>query len=128
MWTIRTPWFDFWPLKASSFDQYDTAVSEMAFGGIFLPVKLHMEMRMEAEITSLRRDQAELKADANAAALRKLHEKLGPNESLIDIWGNCSMIENETLLSVATGEMLAEIGMQAIESGMAAPEQLPADK
>ena len=128
VWTIRTPWFDFWPLKASSFDQYDTAVSEMAFGGIFLPVKLHMEMRMEAEITSLRRDQAELKADANAAALRKLHEKLGPNESLIDIWGNCSMIDDETLLSVATGEMLAEIGMQAIESGMAAPEQLPADK
>ena len=128
VWTIRTPWFDFWPLKASSFDQYDTAVSEMAFGGIFLPVKLHMEMRMEAEITSLRRDQAELKADANAAALRKLHEKLGPNESLIDIWGNCSMIDDETLLSVATGEMLAEIGMRAIESGMAAPEQLPADK
>lgn len=128
VWTIRTPWFDFWPLTASSFDQYDTAVSEMAFGGIFLPVKLHMEMRMEAEITSTRRDQAELKADANAAALRKLNEKLGVNESLIDIWGNCSMIDDETLLSVATGEILAEIGMQAIESGMAAPEQLPADK
>ena len=128
VWTIRTPWFEFWPLKASSFDQYDTSVSEMAFGGIFLPVKLHMEMRMEAEITSTRRDQAELEADAKAAALRKLNEKLGLNESLIDIWGNCSMIDDETLLSVATGEILAEIGMQAIESGMAAPEQLPADK
>lgn len=128
VWTIRTPWFDFWPLKESSFDQYDTSVSEMAFGGIFLPVKLHMEMRMEAEITSTRRDQAELEADANAAALRKLNEKLGVNESLIDIWGNCSMIDDETLLSVATGEILAEIGMRAIESGMAAPEQLPADK
>lgn len=126
-WTVRTPWFDLWPMGESDFSQYDTSVSEMAFGGIFLPMTLHVETRMEAESTTELRNYDDLEADAEEAAMRKLHEKLGPDESLIDIWGNCSMIDDETLLSVATGEMLVEIGMQARESGMAAPEQTSID-
>lgn len=123
VWTIRTPWFDLWPMGECAYSQYDTAVSEMAFGGIFLPMILHAETRMEAEISAEMRDQDELEADAYAAALRKLHEKVGAEESLIDIWGNCSMIDAESIVSVAIGEMLVEIGRQVPASGMAAPDQ-----
>jgi hypothetical protein len=105
----------------SAFAHYDTAVSEMSFGGIFLPMTLHSERRMEAEFTVTRRNQSALEAEAYAAAVRKLREKLGPDESLIDIWGNCSMIDAETILSVAVGEMLTEIGKRVPASGMAAP-------
>ena len=121
VWTIRTPWFDLWQMEAPAYVQYDTAVSEMAFGGIFLPIKLHIETRLEAECTTQLRSMEELEADACEAAVRKLHEKLGPEESLIDIWGNCSMIDDENVLSVAIGEMRVEIGVQRSTSGMAAP-------
>ena len=118
--TIRTPWFDLWPMPESDFDAYDTAVSDMAFGGFFLPLTLHTERRMEAAFTLVRRPQEDLEAEAYAAAVRKLREKLAADESLIDIWGNCSMIDDENLLSLAFGEIHAEIGMQVPTAGMAA--------
>ncbi len=122
-WTIRTPWFDLWPMEASAYAGYDTAVTEMPFGGFLLPMTLHIEQRMEAEHTVRLRDPEELKADAGAAALRKLHEKIGDSESLIDIWGNCSIIDAEKVQAVAIGEMLVEIGRQIPVSGMAVPEE-----
>ena len=122
VWTIRTPWFDLWPMADSGYDQYDTAVSELPFGGIFIPMKLRIERRMEANCTAQIRNADELEADAYQAALRKLYEKVGNQESLIDIWGNCSMIDAENIVSVAIGEMLVEIGTQVPASGMAAPE------
>lgn len=128
VWTVRTPWFDLWPMGESSYAQYDTAVSEQAICGIFLPMKLRVETRMEAECTAQMRDLDELKAQAQEAALRKLHEKVGAEESLIDIWGNCSMIDAEKVQSVAIGEMLVEIGMQTPSSGMAAPGQMTSDE
>jgi len=123
VWTVRTPWFDLWPMGESDFAQYDASVSEMPFGGIFIPMVLHIETRMEAECTVRMRDQAALEAEANAAAVRKLHEKLGPEESPIDIWGNCSMIDDGNVLSVAICELHREIGRQAPSSGMAASGQ-----
>ncbi len=123
VWTIRTPWFDLWPMKESAYANCDTAVREMPFGGFFLPMILRVETRKEAEYTLHTRDLDELEADASAAALRKLHEKIGDPESLIDIWGNCSIIDTEKVQAAAIGEMLVEIGVQVSPSGMAAPEQ-----
>nr|MBR4280768.1 sporulation protein YqfD [Clostridia bacterium] len=120
-WTLRSPWFDLWSMETCSYDQYDTAVSETMLCGIFFPVKLHTEKRMEAEVEVVQRETAMLEADAYAAAVHKLKEKAGGEESLIDIWGNCSMIDAETMLSVAVGEMLTEIGKRVPASGMAAP-------
>ncbi len=123
VWTIRTPWFDLWRMDESPYEHYDTAVTEIRLTSYMLPIRLHMETRMEAEISRSPRDMAELKRDGERAALRKLQEKVGEGESLIDIWGNCSMIEDGTLLSVAIGERLVEIGMQVPSAGMAAPEE-----
>ena len=123
VWTLRTPWFDLWQMKASAFSRYDTSVTQTPVCDIFLPVTLHVETRMEAEYTCQQRDHAQLEAEAWEAARRKLQEKVGAEESLIDIWGNCSMIDAENLLSVAIGEMLVEIGRQVPASGMAVPAE-----
>ncbi len=119
--TIRTPFFDLWSLPECDYAQYDTTVSESSFGGIFLPLTLRTETRMEAEITTTVRDLEDLRAEASAAAMRKLHEKAAEGESFIDIWGNCSMIEAEKVQAYAIGEKLVEIGLRAPASGMAAP-------
>ena len=121
VWTLRAPWFDLWLMDACSYDQYDTAVSETALCGMFFPVKVRSERRMEATLTTRERNREELEAEAYAAAVHKLKEKLSPEESLIDIWGNCSMIDTENIVSVAVGEILVEIGRRVPASGMAAP-------
>ena len=123
VWTLRTPWFDLWRMADCPFAQYDTAVSETRLCGFFLPVTLRVETRLEADITTRPWDMESLQADACAAARRKLQEKLSAEESLIDIWENCSMIDTETIVSVAIGELLVEIGRQAPAAGMAAPGQ-----
>ena len=119
--TLRTPWFDLWGLDECSYEQYDTAVSEMTLCGIFIPVKMRTETRMEADITLQPRQREEMEREGYAAAVHKLKEKIGAEESMIDIWGNCSMINTENLLSVAVGELLVEIGRRVPVSGMAAP-------
>ena len=123
VWTLCTPWFDLWPMATSQYADYDTAVSETTVCSFILPVKLRIETRMEADFTRQMRDAEELQRSAYEAAVRKLHEKVGEEESLIDILGNCSMIDAENIVSVAIGEMQVEIGTQVPASGMAAPAQ-----
>ena len=120
-WTIRTPWFDLWRMEPCTYDTYDAAVSEQMICGIFVPIKLHVETRLEAVFTQNERDAEQIIAEAEQAARRKLHEKLSHEESLIDIWGNCSMIDDEKVQAQAIGEMLVEIGVAQVSSGMAAP-------
>ena len=121
VWTLCTPWFDLWQMGACDYGQYDASVSETVLCSLFVPVKLRVEKRMDAQITRKPRDLEDVKAQAYEAAVRKLHEKVGVEESLIDIWGNCSMIDAENIVSVAIGEMLVEIGRQVPATGMAAP-------
>ena len=121
VWTVSTPWFNLWRMEDCTYDTYDVAVSEQAVGGMFIPMKLHEETRMEVVVRTKKQDAAQLCADAERAARRKLQEKLSPEESLIDIWGNCSMINDEKVQAQAIGEMLVEIGVQQVSSGMAAP-------
>ncbi len=121
VWTVRTPWFDLWQMPDTAFAHQDVAVTEMPLAGFFLPVTLHIETRFEAEHAVQRREMEAVKADCLSAAERKLHEKLDSTESLIDIWGNCSMIDDENVSAVAIGEMLVDIGERS--SDMAAPEE-----
>ena len=121
VWTVRTPWFDLWRMEACPYATYDIAVSEQWIGGMFFPVKMYSERRLEVEVKSQRRGEAEIRAEAERAARRKLQEKLSAEESLIDIWGNCSMIDDEKVHAQAIGEVLVEIGVQRVSTGMAAP-------
>ena len=122
IWTVRTPWFDLWKLNACPYVCCDIEVSEQTFGGMFIPVKLYSERHLEAEVKTQRRAEGDIQAEAEQAAMRKLKEMLSEEESLIDIWGNCSMIDNEKVQAQAIGELLVEIGMR-VSSGMAAPAE-----
>ncbi len=121
VWTVRIPWFDLWRLDECQYATYDIAVSEQWIGGMFLPIKLYTERRLEAVVQSRRLNAEEIRAEADQAARRKLQEKLSAEESLIDIWGNCSMIDDEKVHAQAIGEVLVEIGVQRVSTGMAAP-------
>ena len=110
-------------MEPCTYDTYDAAVSEQMICGIFVPIKLHMETRLEAVFTQNERDADQIMPEAEQAARRKLHEKLSHEESLIDIWGNCSMIDDEKVQAQAIGEMLVEIGVAQVSSGMAAPAE-----
>lgn len=122
VWTVTCPWFSLWRLPESGYAQEDVSVREMPLGGFFLPLKLRVETRLEAECRQVQRDLQAVKADGERAAMQKLYEKCGGKDSLVDNWVNWSIIEDEILLSVATGEMLEDIARQERGSGMAATE------
>ncbi len=122
VWTVVSPWFRCWQMPDSGFAQQDISVREYPLGGFFLPLTLRVETRLEANVTSAPRDLEELREENARAALMKLAEITGGKESLIDNWVNWSIIEDEILLSVATGERLVDIARQQRDSAMAAAE------
>lgn len=119
---IVCPWFSLLPDAPEMFEHRDVAVRELPLGGFFLPLTIRSETRLEAQYTSQRRSLEALKAEASAAALQKLYAITGGRESVVDNWVNCSIIEDEILLSVAYGERLMDIARQERDSVMAAAE------
>ena len=61
--------------------------------------------------------------EGSEAAISKLLQSAGAEESYVDIWVNWSIIDDEILLSEAIGERLMDIAQQESCSGMAATEQ-----
>lgn len=120
--TVECPWFPLWQSQPSGFAHADVSVKETPLGGFFLPLKVRWETHIEADYRSVRADFRSILEENEQAALRKLAEKAGGKEYLVDNWVNWSIIEDEKLLSVATGEMLVDIAQQQRSSGMAAPE------
>ena len=114
--SVVSPWFALWHEPESAFHQADVSRRTLPLGGFFLPLTCVWEKRYECEITKQNRANEEITAEASIAALRKLREIIGTNESLVDKWVNCSMIDHEVLLAVATGERLVDIAEQ-IPSG-----------
>ena len=62
------------------------------------------------EITVQPREEGQLRAEAAVAALRRLREKIGIHDDLVDKWVDYCMIEGEVMEAVATGERLIDIG------------------
>lgn len=114
--SVVSPWFALWHEPESAFHQADVSRRTLPLGGFFLPLTCVWEKRYECGITKQNRANEEITAEASIAALRKLREIIGTNESLVDKWVNCSMIDHEVLLAVATGERLVDIAEQ-IPSG-----------
>ena len=106
----------------SSYVHQDISVSEIPIGGFFWPFAIRKETRIETDIRSDTTDYRSVLDENNRAASQKLFELIGGKESLVDIWVNWSIIEDEILLSVATGEMLVDIAQQERSSDMAASD------
>ena len=106
----------------SSYVHQDMSVSEISIGGFFWPFTIRKETRIETDLRSDITDYRSVLDENNQAASQKLFELIGGKESLVDIWVNWSIIEDEILLSVATGERLTDIARQERSSGMAVTE------
>ena len=119
---VVSPWFPLWAVSESSYEHEDVHIKETPLGGFFFPLKIRTEFRIETDLRSVKADERSVIEEGDAAARRLLNEKAGGGDSLVDIWVNWSIIEDEILLSVATGEMLVDIAQQAHSSGMAATE------
>lgn len=119
---VTSPWFPLWQGKLSEFAHEDIAVHEMPLGGFIWPLMFREEIHHEADYRSVKADLQSVIDDAERAARRKLLHAGGGSESLVDIWVNWSIIKDEILLSVATGEKLVDIARQERSSGMAATE------
>lgn len=120
--TIMCPWFKLWPLKDSGFETQDISVRETPLSTWGLPFVVHTEKRMEAEYSRDLLDEEQLREEGARAAMQKLTEKTGGEDSLVDKWINWSIINDEILLSVAVGEMIVDVAEQLRPSGMAATE------
>lgn len=118
--TIVCPWFSLWPMEDSAFETQDTSVRDTPLCTWGLPFTVHTEKRMEAEYSRVLLDEDQIRQEGARAAMQKLAERTGGEDSLVDKWINWSIIDDEILLSVAVGEMIVDVAEQFRPSGMAA--------
>lgn len=108
--TLMTPWIT-WPVEPQTPDflAYDTQRSETPLVGSFFPCWVRRDLYREVAMEYVARDAAEVRAEAEKAALQKLAEALGSNE-IVDKWVDYCMIENDSLTATATAELSVDIG------------------
>ena len=120
--TVICPWFSLWRAGEADFANQDVHAREMPLGGLFIPFAIRSETMMETDLRSAERDFKSVLEENERAAVQKLLQITAGRDSLVDNWVNWSIIEDEILLSVATGEMLVDIAQQERSSDMAASD------
>lgn len=110
--TAETPWFPLWQPEAPEFSAYDTTVSAMPLGGIFIPTTAIRRTSMEYVGRDTVVSAEEAQRMAGVAALRKLHAQTGYHDDFVDKWVEYSMIEDESVCASAYGERLVDIAIQ----------------
>ena len=120
--SVLSPWFPLWPQGQTEYAHEDVSVREMPLGGFIWPLTYGVQTHHEADFRSVKTDYQSVIDENNRAATMKLNALAGRSDSLVDNWVNWSIIEDEILLSVATGERLVDIAQQERSSGMAATE------
>lgn len=110
--TVTLPWFPLWKRDAADYEQEDVAIRLTPLGGIFLPAVIRQETHMEASVNLKKRDAEQIKGEAGVAALRKLRQKIGNDDDLVDKWVEFAMIESEQVYAVAYGERVIDIARQ----------------
>lgn len=109
---VALPWFSLWRQGEGRYAQEDVSLRVMPLGGIFLPLSIRWEEHLEAQVTRQKRDEGQLKGEAGVAAMRKLRQKIGLDDDLVDKWVEFSMIESEQVCAVAYGERVIDIARQ----------------
>ena len=117
---IACPFMEVGDREETRFLTYDTMVETVPLGGLWLPVWVRRETRIEVALETRMRDEANVKAEAGLAALRALREKIGAGGELVDKWVDYCMIEDKDMEATATGELLLDIAMQG-QAGSDAP-------
>ena len=107
--TLITPFFSWSPDEEATYLTADRTVTERRIGGIWLPVFLREETDSEVRLEKEARDAREALAEAEKTALRLLSDRL-KNAETVDKWINFRMIEGDTIVVEAAGEMIRSIG------------------
>lgn len=110
--SVALPWFSLWKAEESPYAQEDVSLRVMPMGGVFLPLSVRWEEHLEARVTRQKRDEGQLKGEAGVAAMRKLRQKIGLDDDLVDKWVEFSMIESEQVCAVAYAERVIDIARQ----------------
>lgn len=106
---IETPFFSWASGSGPDYLTADREVSLLPVGGAWVPVWMRRESIREAALEKTPRDREEALREAEALALFRLREKLKITET-VDKWINFRMIEGDTIVVEAAGEMLTAIG------------------
>lgn len=106
---IVTPFFAWSAQAAPLFLTADREIRETPVGGAWVPAALRKETYEEVSLEKKARPGEEAAREAEALALRRLEERL-KNAETVDKWINFRMIEGDTVVVEAAGEMLLEIG------------------
>lgn len=110
--TVTLPWFPLWKRGNADYEQEDVAIRLTPLGGLFLPAVIRQETHMEASVNLKKRNTEQVKGEAGVAALRKLRQKIGNDDDLVDKWVEFAMIESEQVYAVAYGERIIDIARQ----------------
>lgn len=104
-----TPFFTWSSEEEPAYLTADRTVTERKIGRIWLPVSVRRETYEEVRLEKEARDGREALAEAEAAALSLLSDRL-KNAETVDKWINFRMIEGDTIVVEAAGEMIRPIG------------------
>jgi len=113
VWNVEGPFFRLWPASESPYGQQDVSRKNIPLGGIFLPFRLIVETRMEAEVVNVKRSIDEARSEAGEAAIQILKKKTGFHDDFVDKWVDYCMIENEVIEAVAYAERLVDVAVPA---------------
>lgn len=95
--------------KPPAFANADRDVQRFSVGGCWWPVSLRKTTYYEVTLRKETRPVAEVRIEAERAALRLLSEKTGLGNDVVDKWLDCCMIEGGMLAVYATAERRLDI-------------------
>ena len=105
---IVSPFGTFSAQEEPAFLTWDEERTEMPIGGVFIPLWLRRETRLEAALESVPRSMDEAKREAAEMALFALEKRENSHE-FVDKWVDYSMIEGDIVVATATAEICRDI-------------------
>ena len=106
---LEGPFFAYRYEETPPYLTYDAEISRLPLAGAWAPFSLRKEKYAEAALEIIPRDTAQTAREAEKAALQQLNERL-KNAETVDKWINFRMIEGDTMVVEAAGELRTDIG------------------
>lgn len=106
---LEGPFFSYRYEDAPDYLTWDMETDRTPLGGAWVPLTVRRERYAEAAVEKEPRDAGLAALEAEEAALQKLNERL-KNTETVDKWINFRMIEGDTMVAEAAGEIWTDIG------------------
>ena len=106
---LETPFYSWASQILPAYAQWDQERKRLPVGGVWAPIVLERNRIMEVDTEKKQRNREEVKEEAKKAALQALNRAISGQE-VVDKWINFRMIEGDTIVVEATGEIRRDIG------------------